>query len=104
MPIEGYALYSGGQGIPKALIEIFEVVEEVDYGLEYSQAVRAVAINRGLSTPTTVADKCTRKIGVTARGFEELLRDRPRLIAHLCTRFPDHKDEIERKLARSSCR
>ncbi len=84
--------------IPNALVEILMVCDEVlRNNREYTEAVKVVANELDIREQS-VADKCTRKIGVNTQTFKELLQDRDELIRHLVDWFPKHEDIIRSQL------
>lgn len=84
--------------VPSGLEQIIEVCLEVfQKNLDYMDAVRSVAETRGLWW-TTVADKCTRRIGLDAAQFRSLLQQRNKLVLHLVEQYPDYEDYIRKIL------
>ena len=83
-------------GMPEALCQILEVAQLVRKGWRRVDATRSVATSHNVAIQT-VNDKYGRQLGLTAGGFEELLRDgeRETLVAKLKTRFPRYEAIIE---------
>lgn len=75
--------------IPSTLVQILEVSLEVYQNQkDYVEAVRIVAERRGVWA-TTVADKCTRKLGIDTATFRELLENKDELIEFLSDKYPE---------------
>ena len=73
-----------------ALEQIIEVCEEFhNNGRSYNEAIKYVASNRGLKSVHTVADKCTRQLGLKTTKFKELIRDKEKLKGFLIQMFPN---------------
>ena len=84
--------------MPGTLEQVLAVCLEVFLNqMEYNEAVKAVAEKRGI-WPQTVADKCTRRIGIDTPTFRNLLRDKNELIRHLSDWFPEHENYIRKTL------
>jgi len=84
--------------IPNALTQILMVCDEVlRNNREYTEATKIVADELEIREQS-VADKCTRQIGINAQTFRELLQNRDELIEHLVDCFPEHKEIIYKKL------
>jgi hypothetical protein len=83
-------------GVPQALRQVLEVAMLVRKGWRRADATRSVAESHNVAVQT-VNDKYGRQLGLTAAGFEELLRDseRGRLVALLKKRFPRYEGVIE---------
>jgi hypothetical protein len=85
--------------IPSALEQILAVCLEVfQNNRDYKDAVSIVADRKSIWW-TTVADKCTRRIGIDTATFRELLYDREALVHHLTNWFPEYKNLIRETLA-----
>ena len=84
----------------EALTQILDVVELVLFqGKTYNEAVKIVAEKRGIY-PTTVRDKCTRRISLTTSQFKHLLENKEKLLTFLVEKFPNKKDIINERLGR----
>ena len=62
-------------------------------GKSYSDAVKIIAKERNINE-STVRDKCTRRIDLDTTRFQELLKDKEKLINFLIERFPNRKNII----------
>jgi len=67
-------------------------------GMDYRQAVNTVSHKRDLVS-TTVMDQCTRRLGIKAEDFRNLLADKRTLIAFLSKRFPEFTNQLENYLS-----
>ncbi|HKZ42365.1 MAG TPA: PIN domain-containing protein, partial [Candidatus Hodarchaeales archaeon] len=84
--------------IPSALVQILMVCDEVlRKNREYTEAVKAVADELEIREQS-VADKCTRKIGVNTQTFRELLQNKDELVRHLVDWFPEYEEIVRSKL------
>lgn len=95
--IESKKTYSYGGETLNQILEVAELV--FTQGKSYNEAVKIIAKKRGIY-PTTVRDKCTRRIDLTTDQFINLLEDKEKLITFLVERFPDRKDIINERLGR----
>ncbi len=72
-----------------ALEQIIEVCLEIYHnGRDYNEAIQQVADRRGLKSVHTVADKCTRQLGLNTAEFKALTEDKFRLMKFLIDQFP----------------
>jgi len=95
--IESKKTYSYGD---ETLNQILDVVELVLFqGKTYNEAVKIVAERRGIY-PTTVRDKCTRRISLTTSQFKHLLENKEKLLTFLVEKFPNKRDIINERLGR----
>jgi len=84
--------------IPSALLQILMVYDKVLHNkMEYTEAVKEVAAELEIREQS-VADKCTRKIGINTQAFKELLQDKDELKKHLTDWFPEYEGIIAYKL------
>jgi len=82
--------------LPKALMNIFAVCKYMDEnGGDYTEANKQVTRDNNLSSPHTVPDACTRRIGLSTGEFRELYRNKSRLIDHLSKYYPNLSEEIK---------
>lgn len=74
---------------PQVLSNVLMVFRLVhSRGLGYNEAVRALSERRGHATVNTIADSCTRRIGLTAGKFREIVQRPSALYRHLAHIFP----------------
>jgi len=66
-------------------------------GKSYNEAVKIIARERTING-ATVRDKCTRRIGLDTAEFQDLLKDKEKLINFLIERFPSKKEIIKAKI------
>jgi restriction system protein len=72
-----------------ALEQIIEVCHELYHnGRDYHEAIQEVADRRGLKSIHTVADKCTRQLGLSTAEFKALAEDKFKLMKLLLDEFP----------------
>jgi hypothetical protein len=72
-----------------ALEQIIEVCHEIYHnGLDYNESIQQVADRRGLKSVHTVADKCTRQLGINTAEFKALTDDKFKLMKFLIDQFP----------------
>jgi hypothetical protein len=89
--------------MPKALLNILEVCKEMsENGNDYNRACEVVTNMRNLSSPHTVPDACTRRIGINTGGFRKLYANKRLLIDHLINNYPNFSEEITKALSRDS--
>lgn len=81
----------------KALKQILEVCRLMKQGIGYPEACRKVATKLEV-TPSTVADKCTRRLGLNAEGFQEMFGT-GQLVSLLIKKFPEHDRLIRSMLS-----
>lgn len=85
---------------PQALADVLEVCREVlDKGRTYREATEIVTRRRGLNSPHTVPDACTRRLSTTkmkvnTAKFEYFLAHRDELAKHLAHLYPGHEHTI----------
>jgi hypothetical protein len=82
---------------PRGLFQILEVAIMMRHGEDYRRATLEVAKQHKIDE-RSVADKCTRKLGLNTEQFKETVSDRQRLLVLLGQKFPTHATEIERHL------
>ena len=72
-----------------ALEQIIEVCHEIYHnGRDYNEALQQVADRRGLRSVHTVADKCTRQLGINTAEFKSLTDEKFKLMKFLIDQFP----------------
>jgi hypothetical protein len=82
-----------------ALEQIIEVCHEIFHnGKNYNEAVKLVAMRRGLKSVHTVYDKCTRQLGLTTAEFKAVTEDKYQMIKFLIDRFPNYQSYIVEQL------
>jgi len=87
--------------VSENLQQVLDVAGAVlNKGLTFQQAIAEVAAQRRVA-PQTVRDKCTRRIGLNTRQFQEYLTDRRQFLGMLLSRFPDQARRIEQCLGAS---
>lgn len=86
--------------IPKGLSCILEVYSEVAGGLDYSEACKRIAQNKGLLSYHTVEDACTRRIKLTTADFRRLLENKQRFIDYITPLYPDFSEVIKKRTDR----
>lgn len=80
--------------IPMGLTQILMVCNEVLLNnKDYTEAIKEVADQLGISEKS-VADKCTRKIGINTQNFRYFLQNTDLLKKHLVDWFPDYEEII----------
>lgn len=83
--------------IPDGLSNVLDVCREVyTNGLDYTEAYVVVAQRKGLKSIHTVADACTRRIGLNTHEFRQLLIHKHQLVAHLTSIYPENAGEISK--------
>lgn len=81
--------------MPKVLINILDVNQEMDNnGLDFSKACDVIA-NRKSVFSTTIRDACTRRIKLNTEGFRILASSKSRFVAYLSQIFPEFSDTIK---------
>jgi len=84
--------------IPRMLESIITVLEQIyAKGKTYDEAVKIAAKKLNLNEPTMRA-YCTREIGLTAKQFRKLIKDKKRLKAILTEKFPDYESTINKTI------
>lgn len=79
----------GLQPLPQLLENVVMVFRLMHHrGFAYTNAARAVAERRGLSTVNTIYDPCTRRLELTAAQFRDLATSPTRLHEHLARLYP----------------
>ena len=82
----------------KTLTQILGVANlALGQGKSYNEAVKIIAKERTIDG-ATVRDKCTRRIGLDTAEFQDLLKDKEKLINFLIERFPSKKEIIKAKI------
>lgn len=82
----------------EALNQILGVAKLVlSQGKSYSEAVKKIAKERNINE-STVRDKCTRRINLDTAGFQDLLKDKEKLINFLVEIFSSKKEIIKAEL------
>lgn len=82
----------------ETLNQILEVAQLVFFkGKSYSDAVKIIAKARNIKE-ATVRDKCARRINLNTAGFQDLLKDKEKLINFLVEKFPYRKKIINVEL------
>lgn len=82
----------------ETLNQILGVVKLVfSQGKSYSDAVKIIAKERNIKE-ATVRDKCTRRINLDTVGFQDLLKDKEKLINFLIERFPSKEEIIKAEI------
>lgn len=85
--------------ISEKLTQILDVCHEVyERNVQYTEATKIVAQRRSFASPSTVADKCTRQLGLNADRFRKLLSNKQRMISFLVKRFPENEGYIRNEL------
>lgn len=84
--------------IPKGLIKILKVLEQVYKGKTYDEAVKITAKKLKLFQGT-IRGACTKDIGITAKQFRKLIKDKKQLKTLLIEKYPDHEDNINQTLS-----
>ncbi|MEW5719138.1 MAG: hypothetical protein AB1817_10955, partial [Chloroflexota bacterium] len=80
------------------LTQILMVCDEVlRNNQDYTEAVKTVANWLGIGEKS-VADKCTRKLGINTERFRELLQHKDELVNFLVDEFPEHEETIRNRL------
>jgi hypothetical protein len=82
---------------PRGLFQIVEVVSMMRRGETYRKATVEVAKEHNIDE-RSVADKCTRKLGLNTEQFKDTVGDRQRLLALLGQKFPAQAAEIKEYL------
>jgi hypothetical protein len=82
---------------PRGLFQIVEVVAIMRRGETYRKATEDVAKEHDIDE-RSVADKCTRKLGLNTEQFKDTVGDRQRLLSLLGQTFPAQATEIEKYL------
>jgi hypothetical protein len=86
--------------MPNGLSDILNVCKEMSQnGNDYNCACEVVTKMRNLSSPHTVPDACTRRIGLNTSGFRELYANKPLLIKHLISYYPIFSEEIKNAIS-----
>lgn len=86
--------------LPKALRNILDVYWEISKnGHDYTQACKIITKKNNLSSPHTVPDACTRRIGINTDGFRKLVLNKTQLIDHLTRYYPGFSDTIRETLS-----
>lgn len=89
--------------MPNGLSDILNVCKEMsENGNDYNRACEVVSKMRNLSSPHTVPDACTRRIGINTSEFRKLYANKTLLINHLIEHFPNFSTEITEALSRHS--
>jgi len=82
------------------LQQIIEVCHEIyENGRSYNESIGFVAKRRGLKSIHTVADKCTRRLGINTSVFKKLIEDKEKLGLFLIQLFPNEKKYIIEQLS-----
>ena len=88
--------------VPKGLSNILDVCEQVFVNdLDFSEAYVQVASRKNLNSIHTVADACTRRIGIDTATFRKLLDNKPELIEYLSGIYPNYSEIIRNTITRS---
>lgn len=64
--------------VPKRIQQVLEVVDLIDSGHEFREAAKKVATKWKVDS-TTIADACTRRLGLNVDGFKKLAKNHERL-------------------------
>lgn len=82
----------------KTLNQILGVANLVlSQGKSYNEAIKIIAKERNINE-ATVRDKCTRRINLDTAGFQDLLKDKEKLINFLVEIFSSEKENVKVKL------
>jgi len=87
----------GEVSIPKTLLKILKVLELIYKGKTYDEAVKITAKKLDLFAGTVRA-ACTKDIGLTAKHFRKLIKDKKRLRTILIEKFPDYESTINKTI------
>ncbi len=86
--------------LPKALRNILDVYREMSKnGNNYTQACKIITKQNNLSSPHTVPDACTRRLGINTDGFRKLVLNREELVDQLIRYYPSFSDTIRETLS-----
>jgi hypothetical protein len=86
--------------IPYGLSDMLNVCKIMsENGEDYNRACEVVTKMRNLSSPHTVPDACTRRIGIKTGDFRKLYANKTLLINHLIKYFPNFSKEITEALS-----
>jgi hypothetical protein len=79
-------------GVPVGLLNILEVCREIyENKKDFWRACEIVTQRNNLSSVYTIADACTRRIGLNTAGFRALIQ-------HLSKYYPNFADEIKKEI------
>ncbi|HAW09099.1 MAG TPA: hypothetical protein DCW42_08060 [Bacteroidetes bacterium] len=82
------------------LEQVIDVWKEIyENGRSYNEAIEIVASRRDLKSIHTVADKCTRQLGLNTPEFKKLIKEKEKLKNLLIRKFPSDERYIIEELS-----